>query len=259
MIERFTSADGTSIACARSGSGRPLVLVHGTTADHTRWKPVLSTLEQKFMVYACDRRGRGLSSDAWEYSLEREVEDIVAIVEGIGGDVDLLGHSHGGLVSLEAARRTKLRSLILYEPPIATSGPLIAPEMIQALEAKLAAGDRDSVVTYFFQQGARMPPEQIEKLRALAAWQSRVAAAHTIPRELRMNREYTFDAKRFAEVSTPTLLLVGGASPPMFPAAIDAVHRALRNSRVVVLDGQQHVAMDTAPELFLREVLAFLT
>ena len=92
----------------------------------------------------------------------------------------------------------------------------------------------------------------------LTAWPARVAAAHTLPRELRAHEGYRFRAERFQRLKTPTLLLVGGDSPDFFKAAIATVNAALLNSRVLVLPGQQHIAMDTAPELFVSEVLAFL-
>src|SRR5207253_10380171 len=115
------SKDGTRIAFARSGDGPPLVLVHGTTADHTRWAPILGELEARFTVHAMDRRGRGGSGDAQDYSLEKEFDDIVAVVDSIGEPVHLLGHSYGALCSLEASLLTKnIRKLVLYEPPIAT-------------------------------------------------------------------------------------------------------------------------------------------
>ena len=120
-METITSTDGTMIAYQRSGTGPPLVLVHGTTADHTRWTPVLPAFEQHFTVYGLDRRGRGGSGDAGQYAIEREFEDTVAVVNSIEEPIFLLGHSYGALCSLEAASRTAhLRKLILYEPPIPT-------------------------------------------------------------------------------------------------------------------------------------------
>jgi pimeloyl-ACP methyl ester carboxylesterase len=104
------------------------VLAHGTTADHTRWAPILPTLSKRFTIYACDRRGRGASGDGTSYALEREVEDLAAVVDGIGGPVDLLGHSYGALCSREAAALARnLRRLVLYEPPIPAGMP-ITPE-----------------------------------------------------------------------------------------------------------------------------------
>src|SRR5439155_9508962 len=99
-IASFGSKDGTRIACFTSGAGTPLVLVHGTTADHSRWAPVLAALEARFTVYACDRRGRGESGDAEDYAIEREFDDVTAVIDGIGGPVDVLGHSYGAICAL---------------------------------------------------------------------------------------------------------------------------------------------------------------
>jgi pimeloyl-ACP methyl ester carboxylesterase len=253
------SNDGTAIAYAKSGSGPALVLVHGTTADHARWAPILPSLEKKFTVYAIDRRGRGASGDAATYAIEREFEDVAAVVDSIGGPVRLLGHSYGAVCSLEASLRTKnLAKLVLYEPPIPSGVAIYPPGSIENLQSLLASGDRDAVVTTFFRGIVKMPESEVTMMKSLPNWPARVAAAHTIPRELLADETYRFDAARFASMKTPTLLLLGGDSPAFFKAAIDNVHAAVATSKVVVLPGQQHTAINTAPDLFLREVLAFL-
>ena len=258
-METILSRDGTMIAYQRSGTGPALVLVHGGTADHTRWAPVLPAFEQRFTVYAVDRRGRGGSGDAEPYAIEREFEDIVALVNSIGEPVFLLGHSYGALCSLEAALRTShLRKLVLYEPPIPTGIEIYPSEVVTKIQALLDAGDREGAVITFMQDIVRVPPHEMEILRAAPSWPARVAAAHTILREMRGSNEYVFEPARFTGLITPTLLLLGGDSPPFFKAGIEAVHAALPESRVVVMPGQQHTAMNTAPELFIREVLHFL-
>lgn len=255
----FTSRDGTRIACEKTGGGPALVLVHGTTADHTRWAPILPALRERFTVYACDRRGRGGSGDGPPYAMEREFEDVAAVVDGIGGSVDLLGHSYGALCSLEAAARAKnLRRLVLYEPPIPAGMPITQPGVIDRLQALLDAGDREGVVSAFMLEVPRVPRDQLDRMRALPAWQARVGAAGTIPRELRAHDGYTFVPAKFREVKAPVLLLLGGDSPPFFRAALERVQAAIPSARLVVLPGQQHVAIDTAPDLFAREVIAFL-
>ena len=259
MMETMRSTDGTKIAYQRSGTGSPLVLVHGTTADHTRWAPVLSAFEQHFTVYAVDRRGRGGSGDVEPYDIEREFEDIVALVNSIEEPVFLLGHSYGALCSLEAALRTaRVRKLVLYEPPIPTSIEIYPSEVVTRIQALLDAGDREGAVTTFLQDVARVPPHEMEILRSAPSWPARVAAAHTILREMRESNEYAFEPARFSAVTIPTLLLLGGDSPTFLKAAIEEVHAALPDSQVVVMPGQQHTAMNTAPELFTREVLQFL-
>jgi pimeloyl-ACP methyl ester carboxylesterase len=120
MVRRVISRDGTEIAYWSSGRGSPIVVVHGTPADHTRWKPLLPYLEPHFTVHAIDRRGRGARGDAPEYDLFREFEDTAAVIDSVpeisGSLVDLYGHSHGGIVAFGAAMLTpSIRKMLLYE------------------------------------------------------------------------------------------------------------------------------------------------
>jgi pimeloyl-ACP methyl ester carboxylesterase len=255
--EEVVSADGTPIAVWRTGEGPPLVLVHGAAADHGRWAPVLPALQERFTVLAMDRRGRGRSADAEDYAIEREYEDVAAVVEWAGDGVDLLGHSHGGACAVEAALLTdRVRRLVLYEAPMGyIKSP---PQVVSRLEELLAAGERDELLAVFLREVAGLPPEQIELMRSLPAWEGRLAAAGTIPREERVTREYSLDPERFRELRAPTLLLQGGDSPPAFAEAAAALHAVLPDSCIVVMPGQRHAAMDTATELFVAEVLGFL-
>jgi pimeloyl-ACP methyl ester carboxylesterase len=132
------------------------------------------------------------------------------------------------------------------------------PAIISKLQALLDAGDRDGVVTTFMGEIAQVRPNDLKLLKSLPAWEARVAAAHTIPRELRADRGYTFDARRFSGLKTPTLLIIGGDSPPFLKAGNEALQRVLPDCRTVVMPGQQHAAMDTGTELFLSEVQRFL-
>ena len=258
-LQTVTSRDGTAVAFARSGSGPPLVLVHGTSADHTRWKPLLPRLEPHFTVYAVDRRGRGDSGDSSTYSIEREFEDIAAVVDGIDEPAFLLGHSYGAVCSLEASLRTRnVRKLVLYEPPIRTKEPFYPQEAVARMQAHLDSGDLDSVVATFFREVVRAPEAEIEMLRSLPNWPNRIAAAHTILREMRINDVYRFEPSRFAAMRVPTLLLLGGDSPGKFKDAVEAARAALPDARVALMPGQQHTGMNTAPDLFLREVFGFL-
>jgi len=257
-METVRSKDGTHIAYERSGVGPALVLVHGTTADHTRWAPVLPMLEQTFTVYAVDRRGRGRSGDAADYSLEREYEDIAAVVSSIPGPANLLGHSYGALISLEAALRVaNLSRLILYEPPIPAGVPIYPPGARARIQALFNAGDREGTLLAFYRDVVEIPEQHIAMLRKEPAWAARVAAAHTIPREF-ADEDYVFEPSRFKGLDVPTMLLQGESSPEHLKAGTAAVHAALPNSRIVVIPGQQHIAMSTAPELFVRLVSGFL-
>jgi pimeloyl-ACP methyl ester carboxylesterase len=258
IIETAVSKDGTRIGWARSGLGPPLVLVHGTTADRTRWNPVLPALEDHFTVYAVDRRGRGASGDAARYAIEREYEDVAAVVEAIGRPVNLLGHSYGARCSIGGALLTpNLRRLILYEP--ALTGDVYPPSFLERLQQYLEAGDRERVLTTFFREVVRVPPDELTVLQSSPAWQGRIKAAHTIVREILAAKQLGVQPERLKDFATPTLLLLGGDSPPPFKAAIDELHDAIPKSRIAVLPGQRHAAMDTGPEIFTSEVIGFLS
>ncbi|WP_017584184.1 alpha/beta fold hydrolase [Nocardiopsis valliformis] len=261
-LHSAVSPDGTVIGFTSTGSGRPLVLVHGGTADRHRWAPVLPLLERGHRVHAVDRRGRGLSTDGAHYTIEREYEDVAALVGALaresGGGVDVLGHSYGALCVLGALGLTPhLRRVVLYEPPLNAAGRIPA-EVVSELDSLLARGHNAEAVAYFFRTVVGMPERELDLLRALPAWRDRVAAAPTIARELRAADAYRFDPERLRAVTCPVLLLLGGDSPAPVQEDARVLARALRGSRVHVLPGQQHVAIDTAPELFARAVTAFL-
>jgi pimeloyl-ACP methyl ester carboxylesterase len=148
---------------------------------------------------------------------------------------------------------------VLYEPGIEVAGQVIYPqEVIERLEALLEAGDRDGVVATFMREVAGLPPETVEHMRSQPAWQALVSAAHTIPRELRAGKAYRLDPERFRDLGVPTLLLSGGESPAALRKAAEAVDTALPDSRIVVMAGQGHAAMDTGTDLFTTEVLRFV-
>jgi pimeloyl-ACP methyl ester carboxylesterase len=182
------------------------------------------------------------------------------VVAAIGEPVNVLGHSYGGLCALEAALLTAgLRRLILYEGVHLRGADAYAPGLIDRLEALGRAGDADEMLTAMYRDVVAMPPEEIALLRAQPdAWAVRLANAGTLPRELRMGAQYAFEPARFRQMRTPTLLLVGEASPRRELTNAEGVAAALPNARVGILPGQQHAAMYTAPELFVQEVVRFL-
>jgi len=235
--------------------------VHGTTVNHGDWVTVLPALRQRFTVYAMDRRGVGASDDSDEYALEREFEDVAAVVDSIGEPVFLLGHSFGALCSLEAALLTpNVRKLILYEPPIPIEGEpdFHPPTLLERLEVLMAGGQPDEVVATFLEEVAGQDPRRVALQRRTPAWPARATAAHTVVREVRGTHFYRLQPERFGDLQVATLMLLGGASPPKHVVATNAVAAALPNAHLVELPGQMHIAMHTAPRLFLDEVLRFL-
>jgi pimeloyl-ACP methyl ester carboxylesterase len=264
-MTRVESRDGTEIAVWSSGQGPPLVLVHGAVADHTRWRPLLPFLEPHVTVHALDRRGRGASGDAPGYAIEREFEDVAAVVDAVadasGSAADLYGHSFGGLCAFGGATLTTgVGRLVLYEgwPPADVRARELPSGLGGRLDALLAEGNRDAVVETMFREVVLMPEAEITALRAQPAWPARVAAAPTIVRELRAIPQVPFDPGQAARIAVPTLLLTGSDSDDPFAADIATVAAALPDTRVGVLDGQRHVGDILAPELFARRLLAFL-
>lgn len=261
-MDQVRSADGTPIAYAHSGTGPPLLLVHAITGDHRRWAPLLPALEPHLTVYAMDRRGRGESGDAEAYSLAAEAADIVAVIAAIGAPMALLAHSSGAICALEAAQRTDLvRRLVLYEPPIPVppGRPMTPPHVLARMGEQLAAGDREGATLTFMREAVRISAPALAQARALPSWPTRVAAAPLILRELLAVEGYVFAPERCVALTMPTLLLLGSATAPHHRTATEALAATLPHAQIRVLEGQGHVAMDTAPDLFTSAIVQFLT
>lgn len=259
-METVTSADGTEIAFERTGSGPPLVLVHGSTSTHTAWEPVRPAFEDHFTVYAMDRRGLGESGDTDQYALEREGEDVAAVVDSIDEPVVLLGHSYGALCSLEGALRTdNLRILVLYEPVFQVGDEdLYSEDMLAEMKALHEAGENERLLVLLLEDVVEVPSAELDALRSDPSWPDFVDAARTLYRETRAENDYTFDGARFAELTTPTILVSGSESPGDFTNPTDELDDALPNSRIVILEGQGHGGIHSAPDLFIDEVLAVI-
>jgi pimeloyl-ACP methyl ester carboxylesterase len=264
-MARVASRDGTEIAYWTSGQGPPLVVVHGTPADHTRWQPLLPHLEPYVTVHAMDRRGRGASSDAPDYDLPREFEDVAAVVDAVarasGSTVDVYGHSHGGFCAFGAATLTSnIRKLILYEGwPVPDPVVFALPaEVEERMDALLAEGNRGAVVETVFRHFELMTEEDLAAFRAAPSWPGRVAAAHTITREIRAETRARLDPQLAARITMPVLLIVGSKSSDPAKAGVEAISSALPDARIMVLEGQEHVADVLTPEMFAQHILAFL-
>jgi pimeloyl-ACP methyl ester carboxylesterase len=258
-METVTSADGTRIAFWRSGSGPPLLLVHGGICDRFAWYFVAPLLAKRFTVYTFDRRGRGGSGDTPPYAAEREREDIAAMLRTIGEPAHLLGHSAGGILALQAAERCHdLLGLILYEPAFVIDGARErpAPEALDEMRGLLAAGNRDEVVRIAMRVSIGVSEAEIAALAGGPGWKRLLDVAPAIPNDWMLWQE-RFDAASAGAMRTRTLILTGSASPLWIRQGAAAVLAALPLARMVVLPGQGHSAMITAPELFARAVIDF--
>ena len=255
-MQTATSADGTNIAYWRSGHGSPLLLIHGALADRTAWILIQPLLAERFTVYAMNRRGREGSGEPLAHAVEREFEDIVAVVDAIGEPVHLLGHSGGALCALGAALLTdRLRSLILYEPP--PPGSRVDVEL-KSLREMIHKSEAEDIVLEFLRTGPRVREEDIQRVKQSPIWPHIVALAPTLASELDAVAAYEFDVSRYSTLDIPLLLLSGSDSPPVLREVSDALADVVPNVRMTELAGQQHAANYDAPELFAAEVTKFL-
>jgi pimeloyl-ACP methyl ester carboxylesterase len=255
VLRHVTTPDGVRIACEVTGSGPPLVMVHGAGSARWSFGLVVPHLERSFTVIAIDRRGRGDSTDGEEYALEREYRDVAAVVRDAGADAFLFGHSYGGMVAAGAALELDLPRLALYEP--AMGGGLTTRERIDRWERLIEEGDRDTVTREFLGEIAGNDDDAIELLATTPLWERRLEIVPTLPRELRAELAHRFEPSVFSEVSAPTLLLVGGESPAWARESVDAHADAIPNAEKRVLEGQGHGANLTAPELLAAELERF--
>ena len=267
------SADGTPIAWWRTdpppaSSGSPslpaLLLVHGATADHTAFRSVAPPLAERRRVISIDRRGRGASGDQLPYAIEREYEDVAAVVDWLAAEttagVDVAGHSFGGRCGLGAARLTgNLRRLVVYEGAPAPVGWAFHDRALLArLDALATEGALDELMATFMSQVVGLLTTEVEAYRRSPTWPIRAAAAPTAIRELRAEAGRDAAVEHFAEVRIPVLQLIGGASPAIFRSGTYELDALLENSRVVSLAGQRHAAHHTDPAGFVAAVEAFL-
>jgi pimeloyl-ACP methyl ester carboxylesterase len=257
-MKTITSSTGATVSYSVEGAGPPLVLVHGAFSDHeSNWTFVAPLFRQRFTVYAIARRGRGATDATGHHTLEDEAQDVVGVVRTIGAPVCLLGHSYGAhCASLAAAQLSgRVEKLVLYEP---ARPDLLSPDALAALEALAAAGAWDQLAFAFFANTLHVPGDELEEVRASGLWPPIVADAPASLRDLRALHAYRFDPRRFAECGMPVMLQVGSESPRDLYVT-DALAAILPDVRIDTLAGQAHEAMTTAPELYARTTMRFLS
>lgn len=253
------SIDGTPIAVWREGSGPPLLLVHGGLCDHLAWYFVTPLLGRRFTVWSFDRRGHGRSGETLPYTVERELEDIAAVLSQIGEPAHLLGHSAGAILGLAAALRTNaLRSLILYEPAFIVNDarPRPSPELLEEMKRLLAAGDPDGALRIAMRETVSLPDAEIDRMQAGPGWEHLRDAARAIPNDWKLWDE-PLVPERFRDLQTRVLLMRGTESPTWLRTGTEAIRDALPNATLVGLNGQSHSAMFTAPQDFAEKVVEF--
>lgn len=263
-LHECTSPDGTRIGWEQKGQGPMLVMVHGATADRSRWLAVERQLAEHYTLLMMDRRGRGLSrSEApGAYRIAAEADDVRAVVaearRAQGAPVLLFGHSYGGLCVLDAAvDNPDIARLLVYEPAFATPGlDVIGPEPLAELAGLIASGQHERALEYFFVRVIGVPEAMVAMMKTVPSWQQRLEAVPTLLRE--GTAANAWRPERLAGLGMPLRILVGEVSPPWLRAAALAAHAAAPASSLVELPGQAHGAMDSAPQMFIDEVRRFL-
>jgi len=261
MVEKVTSADGTHIAFERFGDGQPVIVAGGATCDRAMTRPLAEQLAQHFTVFNYDRRGRGDSGDTVPYAVEREIEDIAALIAEAGGSAFVYGHSSGaGLVLHAAAHGLPITKLALHDPPYGPDSEeerRAAREYGEKLKTILSENRRSDAIELFFRL-VGMPQEMIDGMRHSPRW----AGLEEIAPTLAYDSEVMGDISRggtvptgLADRVTPTaLVLVGGKSPAFMIDTGRQLADAMPNGRHSVLEGQAH---DAAPEALVPVLVEF--
>ncbi len=258
---KVNAPDGTSIAVFSEGEGRPFVVVHGGMSDHHNDAPFYTELAHTFTVFVMDRRGRGASGDGVEYSIEREFEDVAAVVNEIAdrmtGPVAVWGHSYGADCAMGAAALTdNIHRLVLYEPGLGLTYP---DGSVEAVEAALTAGDHEAAAVALMTRVVEMTDEEVAYVRSLPTWTARVEIVPTVPREMTAEGSWIYHPGWLDGVAAEALLLAGGESPASQTEATHRAAAALPHSDILVLQGHGHIAHRTDPLMVAEIVERFVS
>ena len=248
-MEKVISRDGTTIAVDRLGSGPALILIDGAMCSRGfgPMPPLAKELASQFTVYHYDRRGRGDSGDGFTYEVQREIEDLEAVLQLAGGSAMVFGISSGAALAGEAVRQLRgIRKLALYEAPYVvddTHEPL-PPNFISETKALVAAGDRSGAVKKFMRY-VGTPAIVVFVMSLLPFWKKFTTIAHTLANDLEIIAPHhngrPFPGDKWSSVTTPVLVMAGGKSPAYMQNSMRAWARAFPNAVHRTLAGQTHM------------------
>lgn len=258
-MDKVTSPDKTVLAYDRLGAGPPLVLVSGASCDRRNDAPLAQGLAAHFTVLTYDRRGRGESTDTLPFSVDREIDDIEALLgeaSDAAGLVILVGQSSGGALAARAvAAGLPARALVMWETPypVDAAGVAGARAYTRSLKALLAEHDLDGALALFMRM-VGMPEPMIAGAQQSPYWAAGLSLAPTLAYDDAAMGDGGVPVDLLADVSVPTLTLAGGASPEWMRVAARQAAEALPQGRYAVLPGQTHNA---APEVLADAVAQF--
>lgn len=236
------SADGTTIAYETAGEGPPIILVGGAFNDRSTTRPLATALASDFTVYGYDRRGRGDSGDTGPYAVQREVEDLAALIDRVGGRSYLFGLSSGAiLAAYAAAEGLPLDGLALFEPPFQTGphgGP--KPGLAVRLTELVSAGQRDDAVGLFLIEAVGVPAEAVSGMRGTPEWTWMEGLAHTLAYDTTVTGGGELPAARLAMITAPTVVVDSTGSPEWLRDAAAATARTIPGASHLSLAGGFH-------------------
>jgi pimeloyl-ACP methyl ester carboxylesterase len=263
-VNTVTSKDGTTIAYDKSGEGPALILVGPALSNRSADGPFAELLAPHFTVIAYDRRGRGESGDTQPYAVEREIEDIDALIKAVGGSAYAFGQSSGGVLAMEAAAHgLAITKLAMFEPPFGVdeSRPPLPENYITHLTDLIASGRRGDAVEYFMSKAVGVPAEMLSGMRHMPMWPDLEAAAPTL-----LYDQAVMDASMqgsslrsdvLGAVKALTLVMDGGASPMWLRNPVQAATDAIPNARRRTLEGQTHGIMMEAPHILAQALIEY--
>ncbi|WP_188192013.1 alpha/beta fold hydrolase [Nonomuraea sp. SYSU D8015] len=257
------SEDGTTIAYDVWGDGEPLIIIDGATA-HRAVNPlnaeVAKLLADDFRVYAYDRRGRGDSTDTKPYAVEREIEDVAALIADAGAPATVFAYSSGAILALDvAAAGLPINRLALFEPPFVVddSRPPLPADYVERLDAAVAAGRPGDAVELFMSAAVGLPSEVIEGIRQSPMWGPVEAVAHTIAYDGRIVGTTMSGAPlprdRWAAIDVPVLVMHGDGTWPFLITAAQALADLLPTATLWPVPGEQHSVASDVLAPVLRE------
>ncbi|GLF98775.1 alpha/beta fold hydrolase [Streptomyces yaizuensis] len=252
------SADGTPLACERTGEGPPVVLVGGGLSHKGMFDRLTDALSGRFTVVTYDRRGRGGSGgggggEPGQYSIDRETEDLTAVVGALDGPVSVFANCTGGIITVRAATRgLPLARLALYEPPY--GAPPNPPGYLDRLRRLVARGRRAEAVTLFWRESVRFDEDVIERLTAHRAWETFLDLAPTLVHDgVISERHAAIPRDALHRITAPVLVLGGSLSPRWIQDTCTTLARRIPEARYTRIRGEGHVFPQEAAAPLLRD------
>jgi pimeloyl-ACP methyl ester carboxylesterase len=251
-MDIVTSVDGTPIAYVQAGSGRPIVFVGGAFNDHSRTAPLAGALAGEFTVVGYDRRARGASGDTRPYAVDREVEDLAAVLDVVGGEAAVFGYSSGGILALYAATKLPITHLFLFEAPFAAGAPRHRADLPARLDALVAAGRPGDAVALFQTEGIGLPAEMVTQIRQSPMWPALEGMAQSAVYDATLTHELSVPTEAMTAVSAPTLVITGAGT---WPVLIEAAKSLPVGRHVEVAGGADHDIPVPETAALVRELM----